>query len=616
MTPGKKKSPDGGLGGEIRESLEHVVPKGEPQKKAVVESAMRQSAIIRQFNHANSEGREDFLKRLASGEISDSAIRTWLQNVEADRNVWKEIGKVSDYDRTLAGSIVAEIVSERKMNETTFMKLRAPDFEPASFEEQVRPIFEVRTKDLPEEGRARVWEDILRFERFVYGARVDYWEEFKSFKKEADETYPDLKERRIKDSFEQEHDVEKLLSMLVGELRKQFQEGVKEFGGLSIEDTPKGFRLFPETIESEAMVARIAALTGDSAEKILERNQRQVFREYIGLQKDKARMRESSYMKEVDEKASKELLKKVEIHAEEFNGHSLTREVLEAEGLMPKHRLELGNVTAYFSDPYDLKKGRVAVVGYIAFKGKIVARSYYRSNSQGMWRYLPRYLPDDYSGIRWYDKGHGEESITLPAVIQRGLAEISLPDSPVVKTKDPQLIFAGTARKLYSEKNAGNTYVLEVHQEPLKLAGNFYAPRDEKIAPDDLRFFNPRQSPDFTVPIMSWKQNTSIYGMIEVEAYSSKDGELKYLFCSDAEGRTWIGGIEKESEIQSTGLYTEWINPGDMGTPGFEYGSQTGGYGDPNIKRGDGAYEDMFRNYLRRTPIIQEYLVAKKKRQG
>jgi hypothetical protein len=84
------------------------------------------------------------------------------------------------------------------------------------------------------------------------------------------------------------------------------------------------------------------------------------------------------------------------------------------------------------------------------------------------------------------------------------------------------------------------------------------------------------------------------------------------MFCRDATGRVWIGSIEDNSEIQSTGLKKSWIEGGDLTTPAFEYKyketDQTGGYGNDKIR--NGPYIDMYENYLKKIPVIQEYLKA------
>ena len=70
--------------------------------------------------------------------------------------------------------------------------------------------------------------------------------------------------------------------------------------------------------------------------------------------------------------------------------------------------------------------------------------------------------------------------------------------------------------------------------------------------------------------------------------------------------KAWVGGIEANATITSTGLKSEWVSSGDVCTPLLEYQTMTGGYGVPD-GRGDG-YESMWENYLSLVPIIKRYL--------
>jgi hypothetical protein len=210
--------------------------------------------------------------------------------------------------------------------------------------------------------------------------------------------------------------------------------------------------------------------------------------------------------------------------------------------------------------------------------------------------------------INWYGKGHSEESITLPVVMQKALSEITREGMPVLKLKEnPNFIFAGTAQKF---GKGGGEYYREIESIPRRLKGGFYAERG-KTPPEQIRL-SPEQSPDFSKLLTSWEQKTSLYGQVTVEVFPSSDGLLKFMICKDAAGRVWVGGVEDNSEIQSTGLKKSWIEGGDLTTPAFEYKKgrtdQTGGYG--NEKMRNGSYVDMYENYLKKFQIIQDYLKA------
>ncbi len=299
----------------------------------------------------------------------------------------------------------------------------------------------------------------------------------------------------------------------------------------------------------------------------------------------------------LSDQESQEIISRTNIiHATPFLGKELTPQILANEGLAPKYKVELGNqVTAYLSNPYDIGDGRQAVTVYVQKGDQTVARSYWRSNSQGLWRYLPEYQAG------WYHKGYGEESVPATIPLQQALAQLTKEGSQPLQVSDNLFMFAGTTRS-----NREGTYFRETDREPMRLEGNFYTENDKvKIPPEQVEFTNPNQAPDFSKPLSSWEQNTSLYGRIRVEVFPSKDGNLKFLFCKDSEGRAWIAGIEDDSEIQTTGLHKSWIHAGDLTTPAFEYSDYDGGFGGQVRRR---EYIDMFPNYLSKIPVIKEYL--------
>ena len=310
---------------------------------------------------------------------------------------------------------------------------------------------------------------------------------------------------------------------------------------------------------------------------------------------------------EADELRELYLRRSVAVHGEVFNGQRLTKEKLERNGLGPRYRLAIDGAEAFYvSVPYDIGEDREAVVLYVPDGDELVARSYYLSNSTGLWRYLPGYSVNGYGGIRHYDKGHSEESITAPAVFQRALAELSGKVEPV-QVSNPDLMFAGTARQRNNMEEG--TYVNEVNEKPIRLPGNFYAESSyEKNRPEDVRFTSPDWAPSFEQVSMSWQQQSKHYGQITIEVFPSKNGECTYMFCRDANGRAWIGSVEATGEIGSTGLKQKWILGGDLATPADEYAEQDGGYG--NFRMQNGNYVDMYKNYLSKIQIIQEYQVS------
>jgi len=314
----------------------------------------------------------------------------------------------------------------------------------------------------------------------------------------------------------------------------------------------------------------------------------------------------------LEETESKEILVRTEIHGDDFNGQLLTKEILEKEDLIPKYKIGMDNsVNCYLSKGYDIGQGRIAVIAYVEKDGKIKACSYYRSNSQGVWRYLPDYTVNENGKMKWYGKGYGEESLTLPIVTQKALSKI-ISNLPIIKTEEsPELIFAGTTKK-FGKFDAD--YYEETKEESKKLSNLNY--KEERKTPPEQIQLKKEETPDFSTVLANWEEVTSLYGKISIEVFPSKDGILKFMFCKDSVGRVWIGGIEDNSEIQSTGLRKTWIDGGDLSTPAYEYPIQIEEYGNPEVIKvvGRTMYIDAYENYLKKIPIIKEYLKTRVKK--
>lgn len=293
----------------------------------------------------------------------------------------------------------------------------------------------------------------------------------------------------------------------------------------------------------------------------------------------------------------------IEIHGEPYRGITLTKAELDRIGLKPEYNIDVDGATVYVSIPYEAKGGRVAFVAFVKRENKLIARTFYRSNSQGIWRYLPEYETGKDGSIEWFGKGHQEDSIILPIPLQKALSDLSNREKPK-RLANPNLVFAGTARKLSST----NTFYGEVLSEAERLPGNFY-PTDRRnlIPPEEVDFEDSTAVPDFERAVASWEQNTALYGRVRTEVFPSRDGRFYYLFCRDERNRAWIGGVDTKEPIGSTGLRPKWVNLGCLGTPAFEYTAKSGQYGNPDL-RYPPFYIDMFKNYLSRISVIKQYL--------
>lgn len=297
---------------------------------------------------------------------------------------------------------------------------------------------------------------------------------------------------------------------------------------------------------------------------------------------------------------SESVLTRALIEGAQYEGEKLTAEIIRDEGLGPKHKLTIGDTTIYLSGPYELKQGRRAIVGYVEKEGIVRAKSYYQSNSQGLWRYLPFYL---YRPALVFGKGQNEKNIDLPPEAQKGVSQVIQKEQIKKTTNDSYLIFLGTAPKV-DEYNFRD----EFEVNPITIKGKIKTTKG-KIPPEKISINN-EQSPNFSSKKLEWTSENDLYGKIFYETFSSKDGNLDYTFCRDKNGRTWIGSITPNSEVGAAGTTKAWVDSGDLTTPGYEYKianiDQTGGYGNEDDKKN--AYVDMFKNYLSKNPIIKEYL--------
>lgn len=305
--------------------------------------------------------------------------------------------------------------------------------------------------------------------------------------------------------------------------------------------------------------------------------------------------------KPVKTQEAQEVLNNAEFRADLFSGRRLTKEILASEGLIPTYKLVLPNVTMWLSPLYLVLGKRPAVVGYIQTEGTpVVIRSFYRSNSQGVWRYLADYRLNN-GFFDWYAQGHASDTITASLILQKTLGEIGQNPTAYKKVESSDLTLAGTAR----ERRNNMPYIGSAGK-PVRLKGHFYSESNEKPAPETLIFINPDQEPNFDKRLTSWTKRTPIYDDISVEVYASKDASLHFMFCKDNEGRAWIAHVEQANgTFTSTGVITPWIDAGLLVAPAYEYTTLAGPYG--NTEKRKGPYVDMYKNYLSKIPVIARY---------
>ncbi len=297
--------------------------------------------------------------------------------------------------------------------------------------------------------------------------------------------------------------------------------------------------------------------------------------------------------------------------------YMLSVEALRNLGLEPQEKMVLEGREIGLSGHFKIGN-RDAVLGYVRTDNGYKVRGYYRSNSQGTWRYLPDYVTDGGtgSGADWYGKGYTEEMTTLPSEMQKTLSEIAEKEQIHVEQKtSPEFVLVGTA-KVWNSKDE---YREALHNH--RLRGDIYQeinPRPEvnfgqmsnvKNAPESINIPGAMQ-PNFEKSEMEWDSNASLYGHLKNRVYESYDKKLKYTMSEDDWGRCFVSNIEAGGKVTSCGVRSEWVSGGDVVTPLYEYASQDGGYGDKSdVRRG---YRCMWKGYLSKMKMIQDYLKSRK----
>jgi hypothetical protein len=248
-------------------------------------------------------------------------------------------------------------------------------------------------------------------------------------------------------------------------------------------------------------------------------------------------------------------------------------------------------------------------------KKGISAQSYYKSNSAGVWRCMPDYYVKTTHGGEEYiqiGKGYsGEESCNLPFITQRALDEIGNQRVIDIGRKSSDFALVGLAydrdRIRPQPQLQQPDFALEINHEPDYQFIEADSQRRHKTRLEDL-VIPADKAPDFSKRMMGWESNNEMYGLVTTEVYGSNNNEFRYMFCHDKLGRSWIAAIEMAKEkMTSLGLSKNWADGGDITTPAFEYGEQSGGFGNPELGYDDNLYIDMYKNYISRIPIIKQY---------
>ena len=245
-------------------------------------------------------------------------------------------------------------------------------------------------------------------------------------------------------------------------------------------------------------------------------------------------------------------------------------------------------------------------------------RLFYRSNSSMMWRYTPYVSP-------WhiFKSDCGEDAVNAPFELQRILNDIdqNQPEKEhwtleemSEEAYDPEIplendgIISGIVSKRLVDGRPSLT-------PEGQFNGWYDGGRRYEIADPEECVVSNEKMPNFNQIVRSWDTTNDLYGDTKARCFRSNDGTLEYLFFQNYEGRAWVGAVEcADSKISKLGVKKEYINPGCLTTPLYEYhvlgrlfqdARKGGGYwGNPNDEKWPYAGMDDFLNKI---PMIQEF---------
>lgn len=316
------------------------------------------------------------------------------------------------------------------------------------------------------------------------------------------------------------------------------------------------------------------------------------------------------------------ILKKAKIEGDpitfpEREERVISTKELKENDLEPKFRIELEGTKYNVSRAFRTCDHDVMICYVETPDNEVFARSYYRSNSQGVWRYLPDYRKESEGEVSWLGKGVTEQQVALPLEIQGPLNAVADLAEEKEENADLKDMFFGTAKRVTNIVDL-HKYFREkgqiddtLHREVQDEAGENLKPW-EKPNPELMKVpFE--MAPDFGKQLSSFKMNSEQYKNATGRIFPSKNGEMAWLMMEDDRGRAYVASVQGRSRITSTGLRKSWIDAGHFAMPMYEYPDQSLGMGDENDRKGQ--YVGMWKNYLSKMPVIKEYLEARKSKE-
>ena len=237
-------------------------------------------------------------------------------------------------------------------------------------------------------------------------------------------------------------------------------------------------------------------------------------------------------------------------------------------GVEPTHKLTIDSTTYYISKPFlfgsSVENSRIAVTVLVAQENVCYPRTFYLSQSQALWRYIPEIVKH---------ANHANKRIT--GHIGKGIAEIdtNLPIGlsvalfqHITSCKREELVLFGADGPIDNSNSGGGQYAaatksyqgnVQALALPLIVAADSaeeMQPKKEfgvnqaRLSLEALKDFAPHFKSDYEYDVDSY-----FYGRMKAHIYPSKNGQLQYLFyeivksqANDSiEGQAFLAAVEK-----------------------------------------------------------------------
>ena len=282
----------------------------------------------------------------------------------------------------------------------------------------------------------------------------------------------------------------------------------------------------------------------------------------------------------------------------------------------PKYAAELKDGTKmYFSD-FSEQFERPFIVNYVEDKENdtLRARLYYVSNSAGLWRFCPRISRNMWGGY-WIDKGPWEDAMNAPFEVQKVLDQLYEHSNDASSENSSEGAMNGTKKQVPLELAKCLDFNEDLSEMVFWRENLTNGGYGMLVAPESCKIKNDALLPDYSHEVDSWEKESALIGeKITNHCFESKDGSLEYLMSQTKDGRVWVAAVEcQDCETNSLGLKSQYVVPGSLSVPLYEYSSQACGYGNRNdIKGSTGEYVAMD-DYINQIPMIEEFYKTFKK---